>query len=320
MTRPPPRAGPGAALPGVRARLERLVLRRADRHPDAPVVAPRRVRAGDPLLRGRRASRSPTWSPPRAFEGGDLVLPAARGAADRPLRGAHPEAGRASRWRAGSRSSGWEVRLQPFDPHFVHIDVIVCMVAPGLAVICAEARAARARRTGCGRIGARAARGRPTATCMALGANVMALGERPGDLHRGGRGAQRAAARARPHGLRPRPVAVHDGRRRAALPGPAAAPRGLSGGARARDRRPARARPPDRRARAARAGCAGPTSGSAAREFLRELLAELPVEVSSRRRGQPLGRAGGRRRGDRRRSARTSTRCPPAAGSTARWA
>ena len=34
---------------------------------------------------------------------------------------------------------GWTVRLQPFDPHFVHIDVIVCMAAPGVAVVCEEA-------------------------------------------------------------------------------------------------------------------------------------------------------------------------------------
>ena len=31
------------------------------------------------------------------------------------------------------------MRLQPFDAHFVHIDVIVYVVAPGLAAICAEA-------------------------------------------------------------------------------------------------------------------------------------------------------------------------------------
>ena len=40
------------------------VLRRADRHPVRPVVAPRRVRPRHPLLPGRAASRSSTWSRP----------------------------------------------------------------------------------------------------------------------------------------------------------------------------------------------------------------------------------------------------------------
>jgi N-dimethylarginine dimethylaminohydrolase len=35
-------------------------------------------------------------------------------------------------------AEGWEVRLQPIDPHFVHIDVIVCMLAPGLAAVGTE--------------------------------------------------------------------------------------------------------------------------------------------------------------------------------------
>ncbi len=73
-----------------------------------------------------------------SLEGGDLVLPAARtaliGHCEERTEGA--AARQLGDWLA---EQGWQVRLQPFDPHFVHIDVIVNVVAPGLAVICAEA-------------------------------------------------------------------------------------------------------------------------------------------------------------------------------------
>lgn len=36
------------------------------------------------------------------------------------------------------REEGWEVRLEPFDEHFLHLDVLFCMAAPGLAVACTE--------------------------------------------------------------------------------------------------------------------------------------------------------------------------------------
>ena len=48
------RARPGASLPGVRARLERDDAAGRRRHAAEAAVAPRRVRAGDPLLRGER--------------------------------------------------------------------------------------------------------------------------------------------------------------------------------------------------------------------------------------------------------------------------
>lgn len=73
-----------------------------------------------------------------AFEGGDVVLPAARCA----LIGhceERTQATAAEQVRAWLEGLGWEVRLQPFDPHFVHIDVIVCVAAPGVALICEEA-------------------------------------------------------------------------------------------------------------------------------------------------------------------------------------
>lgn len=73
-----------------------------------------------------------------ALEGGDLVVVAPRVA----LLGfcgertQEPAARQVAGWL---EELGWEVRLQPFDPHFVHIDVLVCMAAPGLAVLCGEA-------------------------------------------------------------------------------------------------------------------------------------------------------------------------------------
>ena len=73
-----------------------------------------------------------------SFEGGDVVLPMQRcaliGHGDE--RTQAPAAHQVAAWL---EQRGWTVRLQPFDPHFVHIDVIVCMAAPGLAVICLEA-------------------------------------------------------------------------------------------------------------------------------------------------------------------------------------
>ncbi|MCW6509970.1 dimethylarginine dimethylaminohydrolase family protein [Lichenifustis flavocetrariae] len=36
------------------------------------------------------------------------------------------------------REQGWEVRLEPFAEHFLHLDVLFCMAAAGLAVACIE--------------------------------------------------------------------------------------------------------------------------------------------------------------------------------------
>jgi len=36
------------------------------------------------------------------------------------------------------RAEGWEVRVEPFDEHFLHLDVLFCLAAPGLAVACLD--------------------------------------------------------------------------------------------------------------------------------------------------------------------------------------
>jgi arginine deiminase len=37
------------------------------------------------------------------------------------------------------RADGWEVRIEPIPSQFVHIDVLMAMVAPKLAAVCVEA-------------------------------------------------------------------------------------------------------------------------------------------------------------------------------------
>ena len=172
-----------------------------------------------------------------SLEGGDLVLPAARTA----LIGHCEERteGPAARQLAGGcEAQGWQVRLQPFDPHFVHIDVIVNVVAPGLAVICAEAAP-----PGLHELADRAGPGADRGVLPGLhgpGRERDVPGRGSRGLHQAGGRAERQAAFHGADGVRPRPVAVHDGRRRPALPGPAARA-GLRRGPGARDRRPARA-------------------------------------------------------------------------------
>jgi N-dimethylarginine dimethylaminohydrolase len=36
------------------------------------------------------------------------------------------------------RAEGWEARIEVFDEHFLHLDVLFCMAAPGLAVACTD--------------------------------------------------------------------------------------------------------------------------------------------------------------------------------------
>ena len=54
-----------------------------------------------------------------------------------------PAGGRTDKAGAGQlagwlRAEGWEVRVQPFEEHFLHLDVLFCLAAPGLAVACLD--------------------------------------------------------------------------------------------------------------------------------------------------------------------------------------
>ena len=130
---------PALQLPGLLARLEHLDAR------TGPIVTQMHQwwRRGEyaPVIRfyeeaGIEISHMVTAG---AFEGGDVVLPAPRCALIGHCEERTQEPAADARSRGWLEELGWEVRLQPFDPHFVHIDVIVCVVAPGLAVICEEA-------------------------------------------------------------------------------------------------------------------------------------------------------------------------------------
>lgn len=72
------------------------------------------------------------------------------------------------------RADGWEVRIEPFDEHFLHLDVLFCLAAPGLAVACLDVLDP-------GFVAWLAGHGIrcidvPYRDAMALGCNILALG------------------------------------------------------------------------------------------------------------------------------------------------
>ncbi|TCZ59754.1 dimethylarginine dimethylaminohydrolase family protein [Roseicella aquatilis] len=91
------------------------------------------------LIDWHEAQGSRFWRKSSAgtLEGGDVhilrpglaVIGASGGRTD--LAGAEQLAG----WL---RDEGWEVRVQGFDEHFLHLDVLFCLAAPGLAVACLD--------------------------------------------------------------------------------------------------------------------------------------------------------------------------------------
>lgn len=91
------------------------------------------------LLDWHDAQGSTFWRKSSAgtLEGGDihilrpgLALVGASG-------GRTDEAG-AEQFASWLREQGWECRIQPFDEHFLHLDVLFCMAAPDLAVACTD--------------------------------------------------------------------------------------------------------------------------------------------------------------------------------------
>ncbi len=72
-----------------------------------------------------------------AFEGGDfdVIEPNCVLIGYCGERTQEPAAKQAGAW---FEAKGWEVRLQPIAEHYVHIDLMVCMLAPKLAAVCPD--------------------------------------------------------------------------------------------------------------------------------------------------------------------------------------
>ncbi len=83
---------------------------------------------------------TPFWrmSSAGTIEGGDIHLIRPGLAVIGISAGRTSDAG-AAQLAAWLRTEGWEVRLEMFDEHFLHLDVLFSMVAPGLALACTEA-------------------------------------------------------------------------------------------------------------------------------------------------------------------------------------
>jgi N-dimethylarginine dimethylaminohydrolase len=71
------------------------------------------------------------------LEGGDIHIIRPGLAVVGASGGRTDEAG-AEQFAGWLRAEGWEVRIEPFDEHFLHLDVLFCMAAPGLAVACLD--------------------------------------------------------------------------------------------------------------------------------------------------------------------------------------
>lgn len=108
------------------------------------------------------------------LEGGDVHI-LRPGLAVVGVSGGRTDAAGAAQFAGWLREEGWEVRIEPFDEHFLHLDVLFCMAAPGLAVACLDVLPD-------GFVAWLAGHGIrcvavPYAAAMLLGCNVLALGD-----------------------------------------------------------------------------------------------------------------------------------------------
>lgn len=143
------------------------------------------------------AADNPIWRQVTAgsLEGGDFMLVDE----GRVLIGAAEErtttegAEQVSSWL---QAEGLEVRIEPFPARYVHLDVLCCIVAPGLAAVCVELASAGLvrwlRNCGVEIIDVSAER------AFELGVNVLSLGN---DRVLSGAGALEVNAKLRAHGL-----------------------------------------------------------------------------------------------------------------------
>lgn len=81
----------------------------------------------------------PVWKKSSAgtLEGGDIHI-LKPGVALIGASGGRTDLAGAEQLAAWLRAEGWEIRVEVFDEHFLHLDVLVCMAAPGLAVACLD--------------------------------------------------------------------------------------------------------------------------------------------------------------------------------------
>jgi N-dimethylarginine dimethylaminohydrolase len=73
-----------------------------------------------------------------AFEGGDFMVvePGVAAIGNGEERTQEPAAKQVKAWL---EADGWEVRIERIAPHFVHIDVLACMLGEKLAAVCVDA-------------------------------------------------------------------------------------------------------------------------------------------------------------------------------------
>jgi N-dimethylarginine dimethylaminohydrolase len=91
------------------------------------------------LLAFHAANGSAMWrmSSAGTLEGGDIHL-IRPGLAVVGASGGRTDLAGAEQFAGWLRAEGWELRVEPFDEHFLHLDVLFCMAAPGLAVACLD--------------------------------------------------------------------------------------------------------------------------------------------------------------------------------------
>lgn len=108
------------------------------------------------------------------LEGGDVHILGPRMALIGASGGRTDMAG-AEQFAGWLRAKDWQVRIEPFDEHFLHLDVLFCMAAPGLAVACTDvldpAFIAWLKDLGVRCLPV------PYRDAMQLGCNILALGE-----------------------------------------------------------------------------------------------------------------------------------------------
>ena len=127
------------------------------------------------LLDWHAAQGSGFWrlSSAGTLEGGDVHI-LRPGLAVIGESGGRTDAAGAAQLAAWLRAEGWEVRIEPFDEHFLHLDVLFCMAAPGLAVACTDVLDPGFLAW----LGAHGIRTIPVPyrEAMALGCNILSLG------------------------------------------------------------------------------------------------------------------------------------------------